>query len=566
MHIEVVYQGDPTQFGWILPVPEPPTDSEGVPLPLEQAVSVSSQALFGTLQQMTDPRFRVSTTFATDSACNQISGSTATSAADTASSQQDAPSSPTPPVVVLQEAKVGPYDAQLIRAVDADGLYAWLGDNGYLQDPAARPLLDHYVRAGFEFVGIRLQSGKTTGDLRPLAISLGENAPCVPLRLTSIAATPDMPILVWVLGDGRAVPKNFLHARLNDMAFAYPGGGGYQAIVSRAIDTASGRAWVTELSEPTDRYVGLFAPPAGVEAAVEEATTLADFVDLLGTGDADVDAILRELIPMPEGLRGYPYGNCLYCEGCPSPAWCADDADHPTTEAEFYAFLPYWVRRAEAIGLAPVDLDRLRARLEAEVIRPRRAVDGLFRDTRTLTRFFTTIDPAEMTRDPIFAFNPDLPPVSNDHVIDATIRSGEDCQSYVDLVYPDARRWRVTCDFGCPGVIPAVPGQEPLRFAEVLDETGEPVPIGDDQIAAVDRILDGASVGLPTLPPSFEAELPVLQPGPSLPSVGASGGSGCAGGDGPLALGAIGLALTALARRRSTARRDGSSPEASCPS
>ena len=33
-----------------------------------------------------------------------------------------------------------------------------------------------------------------------------------------------------------------------------------------------------------------------------------------------------------------------------------------------------------------------------------------------MTRLFTTLSPEEMTKDPVFSFNPDLPEVSNEHL------------------------------------------------------------------------------------------------------------------------------------------------------
>ena len=39
----------------------------------------------------------------------------------------------------------------------------------------------------------------------------------------------------------------------------------------------------------------------------------------------------------------------------------------------------------------------------------------MFRDNSYLSRLFTTLSPNEMTKDPVFSFNPDLPDVSNVH-------------------------------------------------------------------------------------------------------------------------------------------------------
>jgi hypothetical protein len=51
--------------------------------------------------------------------------------------------------------------------------------------------------------------------------------------------------------------------------------------------------------------------------------------------------------------------------------------------------------------------------LLAVVITPLRETQALFSEYGTLTRLYTTLSASEMTRDPVFDFNPDLPQVSN---------------------------------------------------------------------------------------------------------------------------------------------------------
>ena len=50
MHIEIVYAGDPTAAGWILPLAEVPTAQDGSELPLDRLVRISSQDLFDTFK------------------------------------------------------------------------------------------------------------------------------------------------------------------------------------------------------------------------------------------------------------------------------------------------------------------------------------------------------------------------------------------------------------------------------------------------------------------------------------------------------------------------------------
>jgi len=541
MHIEVTYQGDPTLFGWILPMAEAPMDASGTPLPLEKAVEVSSQVLFPALQAATDPRFNVrrdesDTTRCQKPACPPVTypnGGTA----DTGTWGVQDTSSPMdtsrPTVEVVDEARVGPYNAQLIAvnpaepgggAGDADALFAWLAENGYQQDEAARPILATYVRKGFKFLGVRLRSGLGVNDLRPLAVTLREGAPCVPLTLTQIAATPDMPITVWVLGPARAVPKNFIHAVIDWRAFPFPSPGpwDYRARVARAVDTASGRAWLTEFAGPPPFLQEMSQWLGTSTAGLDEATSLAGVLAAMArngvaSSDPDLLAVVREVVARPSGLRGYPYGNCQYCQGC---SWAESQCEqmgqpndtHETTDAELYAFIDYWAEREERgeIDLA-VDVEALKTMVAREVIAPRRSLAVLLRDAQRMTRFFTLMSPFEMNRDPLFAFNPELPDVPRDRWVTWDL---VDCDSAETLLrYDDGSQRRVTCEscreggwtrgFGAASV-------SPLRYAEVIDEEGEPMPFETGQVGTVDVLLDSAWPGVASLPPAFVARDPVM--------------------------------------------------------
>ena len=119
----------------------------------------------------------------------------------------------------------------------------------------------------------------------------------MPLKLTSIAATPEMPILVWVLGDGRAVPKNFIHAVVNEQALTYPGAQNYIDVVTEAVDTVQGRAWVTEYAQPANKnFKNRFVPSfmSNYLAEVDEVTGVTTLLDLWqrrsGLGLLDADA------------------------------------------------------------------------------------------------------------------------------------------------------------------------------------------------------------------------------------------------------------------------------------
>src|SRR5439155_8382956 len=111
------------------------------------------------------------------------------------------------------------------------------------------PLIDHYVQLGMLFVAVRLKQHASAGQIQPLVLDMPTSEPCVPLILTRVAAKPDMPVQVYVLGSARAVPENWFHvvidlAKINWLQF----GSNYRQLVTDAINQAAGHGFVTEFA------------------------------------------------------------------------------------------------------------------------------------------------------------------------------------------------------------------------------------------------------------------------------------------------------------------------------
>jgi hypothetical protein len=493
MHVEVRYEGDPTKFGWLLPVPRPTPAAIRTgarPFTLEALLSVSARDLFDTLQTATDPRYDLVDGGVGANLCSSDSGCGSGCAVEdmaTLNTRDDLTGTPGKPTVwVSDQALIGPYEAQLIEATEADDLYAWLEASGFYQDPAARPLLQHYIDDNWGFIALRLQSGQTTGDLRPIALHVSEGSPCVPLRLTAIAATDDMPILVWVLGAHRAVPKNFLSAVINDASLTFPGAPEYLDRVSRAVDLAGGHAWVTEMSGPLAPIREAFGTFEIDRARFDAATTLEELLTTYsGPGTEEENDVWREeVVPPPDVPR------VLF--------------DH---SPRYYLTSP---------GVTLVhDLATLKTRLEDDVFAPRRAIETMLSEATVVTRFLTMIDPFEMTRDPVFAFNPELPPVSNNHSVTLARVTDKSCSQTWRATYADGRvveRVPVTINTNPAGgqtaLLSALADESPLSAVELLDEEGPARPFDPAQAADVDALLDDAELGLPSLPAKFVLRAP----------------------------------------------------------
>ena len=254
-HIQIQYSGPAEKFSWVLPLPEAPSD-----------LAVGTDTLFSALRAQTDPRFEIKWEF--DEGCGSENNCEFAAAGGDPSANDDGGGS----VTVIASGEVGPFTFEIVKAEEGAGdeLFTWLKNNNYDQPPEAEGLVKHYVNQDYVFVGLKLQKGKEAGDLQPIVVKYeSELLACVPLKLTAIAASENMPVRSWILAKARAVPINYFHAILNAKAYDWlscavnanygwwGGGNGacsdaYNKLVGDAADEANGHAFVTEFAGKSD--------------------------------------------------------------------------------------------------------------------------------------------------------------------------------------------------------------------------------------------------------------------------------------------------------------------------
>src|SRR5206468_10484858 len=117
--------------------------------------------------------------------------------------------------VVVGTESVGAFDVTVLQAANADEVSAWLATNGFLNAPEAPSLLQDYIDRGHVFVAVKLQPGAGVNEIHPLVIRYQGNEPCIPLKLTRVAATQDMGVRAFFLGDRRVVPVSYKEVTLN---------------------------------------------------------------------------------------------------------------------------------------------------------------------------------------------------------------------------------------------------------------------------------------------------------------------------------------------------------------
>jgi hypothetical protein len=283
-----------------------------------------------------------------------------------------------------------------VETDDAQALVDWLDANDYSVPEKSLAPIQAYVNAGHVFLALKLASDRTTGDITPIVVRFEEQGPCIPLLLTSIAATPDMPIYAWVLAEQGIVSiDDFYEIEVNEAAIGWLAfGANYRAVATHAVDQAGGRGFIREYSGSSSLLA---------RAVYDEAR-----YDL----DARWPHPARRSAGCSRDSARRPRGDRQAVP--PMPAEAQAQASRPYTASASVLRRPTGPRRR---GLV--------AALDA-VVQPlgRQSLSiGTY-----LTRLFTTISPDEMTLDPLFRQNAHAPEVAVNRVVTAQRR----CDPFVN--------------------------------------------------------------------------------------------------------------------------------------
>ncbi len=482
-HIQINYDPDSgaERFAWLIPI-----------LGTNPEFSVSSQQLFTNLQNSTVPSYGYinnqefcgggGDTFGGDGwgGWDECDG-TGDGAADGGSTGgpggtgDDGATSGGGTQVVGQDT-VGAFDIVLLQSETAQDLMMWLVDNEFYQDPLAEPILQEYVDEGALFAAIRLTNQAEVGEIHPLAMRYEGSEPCVPIRLTRIAAEDHMDIRAFFLGDARFFPSNYRHVELNPLKIDWIDlASNYKEVVTLAVDTplVDGHGFVTEFAGNSaiiprdDIYSSLWDHEAFQSA---DLLVVPEILQAQGLLNCEMDTcegthplimgILNAYIPVPEGVEAGEFYACLECfEGLIDlSAWNEDD-------------------------FARDLLDRIiDPGLHAE----------LLLDTHTyVTRLYTTISPHEMTEDPMFHADPELTAVVDNTAVTGTRYFS--CGGQVEMQgLPGGRRVELANFDMWPDIAPDdMPWVE--RVTEMMPGVA-PVELINN-VALIDELLDAWNAG-----------------------------------------------------------------------
>ena len=229
-YVQIEYTGEAPDFSWILPLPEAIAAGD-------VEVPEDAMAAFTELEVSTDPVFLM------PSLPECVQNRVVAVAAMSMSS-----------VEVFATGEVGPYGFDVVGSEDPDALISWLRDNNYRVTEAMEPLIDLYVVEGFVFLAMRLRPDAGVQEVEPVKVTYPSEAPMIPLRLTAVAANPDMAVMVWVYAQEQAVPANYVHETIANDELVFFGSGqrsNYRTLIGQKANEHGGQAFITEFAGPT---------------------------------------------------------------------------------------------------------------------------------------------------------------------------------------------------------------------------------------------------------------------------------------------------------------------------
>lgn len=444
--IEIQYEGPPSDFSWILPVP-------GVP-----DVEVSSVRALDRLQQATNPQYNLITSF--EDGC-PVPAATRGAAFDSAGGAPEELSDDG--ITVEAAGTVGPFLWEVISVnpalpEPADAALEWLMENGYDVTEIGPSVLGPYLANGLNLIAFRLTSESDAGSIRPVLLTYRTELPFIPIRLTAVAAKEDMGVLVFTVAQARAIPENYKALELNEALIDWFNPmASYDAVVSAAAEEAGGQGFVTELAREASAFEGVVVPEWEAQQWQElmsrEFSDPLDFLfeaaDYYAAWDGFEDAV-REAVSLPAGVSIRDFIRCARCY--------RDEPGFELNESDF------------------------RLALYTLVVKPMLDTEDLLQSGEYLTRLYTTMSAEDMTVDPLFDYNADLGDVDNVHTAEQIMS----CQSEafrVELSTGEVIRGEQT------GTWPNAIGDQPAaRRIFQLTTQGEGEMVTDNR-ATIERLL-----------------------------------------------------------------------------
>ncbi|MDB5096136.1 MAG: hypothetical protein JWM80_557 [Cyanobacteria bacterium RYN_339] len=576
-YVQIQYTGEAKDFSWIVPVPTEPQ------------VSLGSDALFTALRATSRPQFCIKVEDKGN--CKQEAFLTAPSAASADGAGMV--SAKAPGVNVLQQQQLGAFEMAVIQSNDPGALKAWLKANDYVLPDKLDPLLDPYVAGKYDFVAVKLQKNASAGDIQPIVMKYKSTKPGIPIRLTGIAATADMDVYCWVLGKNRAIPENYRHAIINEARIDWLNyaptnlnDNRYRETVTEAMNEAGGQAFVTDYAGDSKNVdISAFTPEryAGVDGLLGTKDPIAFAKAVVNGGYFDPVPVNPNGPACPPGYTSTGGSGGFFFGGGANigpvaqiaPGAMIDVVSPDGSQVEYlnvnpqslsflkrfipmpaslvakgvqdYDFYPQMGQYKAELAQTTVDTAAAVKAIREQVITPQSDIKAIFGNNPYLTALYTTMSPEEMTQDPTFIFNKDLPKVASMHLATGVRQCSTDYtfdEAPVQITLANGLKYTVARNLGAgvgiinsgtpvPGVVPKPVKMPAADRIEQLKSSGLASLITDnrDIIQQALGIIRGSTVTVGGQTFGFDTSGQVVAiPGPKGKTTSsAAGGFGCAG-------------------------------------
>lgn len=190
------YAGDAEDFAWVLPI------KPGA------RVELSSDAWFEVLEAGT-----VTTVLSPQINCGGSSGGFGCGAqADSAGSLSAEGTNDA--VTVVHQGTVGPFETVTLHASEPGALNNWLDSHNYAIDDGTQPIIDAYVKEGFDFIALKLIPGNDVSLMKPVRVVTSGASGTLPLRMVAAGTGANVPIILYVISEGRYEAQSFPNAKI----------------------------------------------------------------------------------------------------------------------------------------------------------------------------------------------------------------------------------------------------------------------------------------------------------------------------------------------------------------
>jgi len=165
----------------------------------------------------------------------------------------------TPPVTVLFEGVVGPYETVTISSDDPMALIAWLQEREYAVDDAMLPTITYYTERNANFVVLRLAPQAGVDRMQPVRVTSSGLSLTFPLRMVAAGVELTVDLELFVFAESRMEAANFGNAEVDRDTVVYDWATStfnYEETFDDAVFIGEGvrSNWVTEYAQAAPTF------------------------------------------------------------------------------------------------------------------------------------------------------------------------------------------------------------------------------------------------------------------------------------------------------------------------